>query len=419
MDEEKKYQINNEIIRVVDGIKQRLLSRKIPNTQIILKNQGSFYPENSLVFNRAISTDIEPDITKIIYDIVYEENETESFIGKSLFSPVNHTVPRNLVCGGLVALYNEGPYFSFKYEGKVYYFSDYNNTKMFYESIINNMITNNCNIQCIQLSMGSLRVDANGNPNNKGHVNIVIICKENDNFLIALYEPHGTISTDNTFMKISNTFIDYFRYFVNKNTYYIPRIDISCLKGLQSYSEDKIGYCVTFSFFWYYCFLMVIRDINIDLSLHVFYQIIQVIERIIMLNFTKEELLQAIYAFANILTETFYLQHHKKIREEQQSFSSFYTQEQERLGTFMTHINRSKSVGNTKRFEQEFKESIFDETVQFSDGEDCKNNYECKSGNCCDGKCTPIYYYDTACDKDCECASGECRNSRCVVNSGP
>jgi len=431
--------INHVITSTVKSIKDELLRRQIPIKNLTIRDrEGLSYSTTTPKLNNLMMF-LDPDYNqeftiKILYDMVYNPYETESAIGKSLFGKsVTHSIPKNFVCGGALTLLGDftsnPPTFGFELQGKTFELENGVMSKTFQElciEIIVNMEKSGCNIQGIQLAVRSTFIDNNGMSRLESHFNLLIIIKDENGFTLALYDPHGT-AKKSRYIMITDTFVNNFNYFFQNfcsvPLTLIPRKAISCPIGAQVYSDDNVGYCTTFGLFWYYCFLMIIKDIHVDLlSSEVFRYIIERLETVILLIFSREELLHSIYVFSNMWTERVYLNKHRAFRASRSNIHSDYNFIQDRLTHHLRNPIFATPTRNTytqRNVSFRKRAKVHDKIVQFSDGEDCKNNYDCKSGNCCSDICMPISYDVTPCDKDCECASGECKNNLCVVPTTP
>ena len=88
--------------------------------------------------------------------------------------------------------------------------------------------------------------------NNNGHSNILLTYKNND-FTISLiiFDPHGS-NSDTSFVKLSNKFL---KNLAKTSPFIFKMVDrniISCPIGIQIMSNDSIGLCQLFSYFWLY-----------------------------------------------------------------------------------------------------------------------------------------------------------------------
>jgi hypothetical protein len=125
------------------------------------------------------------------------------------------------------------------------------------------------------------------------HYNTIIGQKDNDMIEIILYEPHGTLSTDVSYQE---TFLN----LLENNTggkilYYKNNVNI---KGLQYYSDDKVGYCVYFSFLMIFIILNIRKALNKNniFSFNLF--LTNQITKTLVDKYKSEEVLEIIKSFS-------------------------------------------------------------------------------------------------------------------------
>ena len=114
---------------------------------------------------------------------------------------------------------------------------------------------------------------------NSGHANILLVMKNSKTREIKfmLYEPHGYDIDDNIQTKLlrksSNKFINLLKFHLKQiyrshdDTYDITILEqtrISCPKGIQSYVNDRLGYCALISAFWLYLVLGLFSSAELD-----------------------------------------------------------------------------------------------------------------------------------------------------------
>jgi hypothetical protein len=95
----------------------------------------------------------------------------------------------------------------------------------------------------------------------EGHRNILVIEHLKDKINIVVYDPMGSDYSEFNVDKVIRTIGDELETITEKKVN-IMKKEISCPIGLQKVSEDLIGYCVMFSYFWIYCVMHIISMIE-------------------------------------------------------------------------------------------------------------------------------------------------------------
>jgi len=100
--------------------------------------------------------------------------------------------------------------------------------------------------------------------NKSGHATVLIMEKQDDGWNFYSYDPNGYARMN---YEVDTT--DFLRLLAEnlKNKFdekitIIPITEISCPTSIQKYTEDNIGFCLMFSFFWIYCILTIINDMK-------------------------------------------------------------------------------------------------------------------------------------------------------------
>jgi len=90
-----------------------------------------------------------------------------------------------------------------------------------------------------------------------GHATVLIMEKQDNIWNFYYYDPNGSSNTDYSYQ-----FLDMLLRYQNKKISIIPITKISCPISIQKYTEEKIGFCLMFSFFWIYCILNIINGMK-------------------------------------------------------------------------------------------------------------------------------------------------------------
>jgi len=400
-----------DIYKVIRNIKEDLLKRHIPlKSASVYDYEGTEYETDTHKLNRFMSLTANKRLLYVMYNMVYETYyDTTSEMGKRFFTKLE--TPN--LCNGVISIfgYNIKRKLTTKIqiEGETYKIKESYEMGKFQKlcrNILYEMERKKCVIQAIELSLST--VEVSDEPIEEEHENLLLIHKDRVGYTVVLYEPHGSISSGSMEIKMTDLFLEYFERFFWENdipVVMIPRYHVSCPKGLQIYARDKIGLCVIFSIFWYYCFLVVTRDLGLEISDgEMFRNLVEDLEMIIKNVFSQEELLSAVYGFANMFTETALMLNNTTDYEEYRTARRMKRQLSESDDmTLLEDMHVSKRFHEYRRLEEETSPRKYN-----NDGQECKKNTDCGSGNCCDNICTAISYYETPCDKNCECASGVC-----------
>jgi hypothetical protein len=229
------------------------------------------------------------------------------------------------------------------------------------------------------------------------HANLLVFTKDKDNNIKAVYyEPYGY----NSLCITSKTFLSYLENYLDisvDNTALFVRDKLENKSGGLQHIMSKydIGWCVLFSMYWLYVcirFLILHKTFRLDI---IEYYITDKFEN------NPEAVLQ------NMI-----------------NFGSFYVNYcNENYGNVLELLNRARP-----RFTQTFEshkstiqniERYFGKEKQ-KDGDDCKEDSNCASGYCENGKCVPPYRVKrivslgSSCTKNGECEVGKCVNNRCI-----
>jgi len=160
-----------------------------------------------------------------------------------------------------------------------------------------------------------------GKPIQIAHANILLLCKSDTQngyfYTLSLYEPHGSLFKMSALKNLIDNFVEVFlQYCVEEGILirYHGRNFISCPEGIQSYTTGlDVGYCLAYSYFWYYCFLMCLHEItlymDVDRSSLTYYvtYFLTYLERKIVKTFSPRELYLIVQNFINKITERFYV----------------------------------------------------------------------------------------------------------------
>jgi hypothetical protein len=129
------------------------------------------------------------------------------------------------------------------------------------------------------------------------HANLLMINKDSEGIILSLYDPHGYTGEG-----ASDVFLDLFasalaqKYkgqVVVKN-----RINISCIKGLQTFSSDRKGYCSIFSLLWIYIIIKLQKTLDEDEKRLLFENLVT-IENCIIGFYSPEQLYNIVLVFAS------------------------------------------------------------------------------------------------------------------------
>jgi len=93
-----------------------------------------------------------------------------------------------------------------------------------------------------------------------GHATVLIMEKYDSGWNFYSYDPNGYDNINSDF-KTSSLIRELIKH-LNKKITVIPITEISCPTSIQKYTDDNIGFCLMFSFFWIYCILTIINDMK-------------------------------------------------------------------------------------------------------------------------------------------------------------
>jgi len=289
----------------------------------------------------------------------------------------------------------------FMYQNEFYPFD---NSEMFGRLCNDILNMGSCRFQPILLHLVTNKFIGDDSVDNR-HLNILLIYKISDTYNIFLYEPNGYMY-NNGLTEVR----DYFRVLLESYTermgikakFFQPQV--SCPRGLQKFGGDKYGYCIMFSYFWYYNLISIIRDIHEKKTKYSIGKIIANLEKRMTHEYFPTEMLEAIRKFSIMWIERNYQEKQRTLDKED------------------SIIDKLRSMFESKEYKEEL--SFREESREISessptrwyqqDGEPCDERHRCASGNCCDGICREYMPYGYECNNDCECISDRCVDGRCL-----
>ena len=263
--------------------------------------------------------------------------------------------------------------------------------------------------------------------NSSAHANMLFTYydKKREKIKISLYDPNGS-GIDKDYL--SHKLLELIK---NENPSLfeiIPRTDISCVEGMQTYTSDYTGFCVMFSFFWLYCILNISKN-NSDIKL----EEIKYVEKLIIGMLPPKILYNIVMKFMTIFTHECFEKGNignMKVFNEH-FFTTAVTQvdpmfifnnkesQPSYFGKFMDFF-KLNNIEKTMINEQEKKAN--ETTIKRKNNENCIVNDDCFSDLCKNNKCISYQKYsdslkknNTECKNDDECYSGMCKNNICSV----
>jgi len=321
--------INSRLVReTVRDIKDKLLSRHIHFPESLSFSNTVDIPFD--VFLRRWYNSISVvDVRMItLHKMALEESQTI-----------------NMLCSSALILSTRFGTMGFMKNDKFYTFED---SEIFSELCADILEMKDCSIQPVVLTLELLKNDHKDRPANSAHVNILLIHKTvNNTYNIFLYEPNS-YKYKNDISEIRDYFIVLLESYTEKvginAKFFKP--ELTCPNGLQVHGHDKFGYCVMFSFFWYYNLISIIGNIEekgnkkYDMS-----KIVNNIERNIINGYFPNELYETIRKFSLLWIERFYeegvsIDTSERIQHQYDFFSRNISSENKSLRSLREESNR-------------------------------------------------------------------------------
>jgi hypothetical protein len=156
-------------------------------------------------------------------------------------------------------------------------------SELFTDNFLTQYRDSNCKFISIALSL---------KPTEGGHSNLLLVYKGHRNIFLILYEPHGAQGVQssegpvNQYNQMKSQFINFLTAVINDEEKKSPTPravlnrspnEISPKKGIQSFMQDRNGYCYMISSFWLYILLELINS-DVQINLEDFFQNLQSIE---------------------------------------------------------------------------------------------------------------------------------------------
>lgn len=134
---------------------------------------------------------------------------------------------------------------------------------------------------------------------NGPHANLLMINKDSEGIILSLYDPLG-YQGDN----ISDRFLDLFASSLAQkytdNVVVKNRINISCPRGLQTFSGDQKGFCSIFSLLWIHIIIKIQDELS-DSEKRSFFENLVELENCIIREYNRDELYNIVLVFASKL----------------------------------------------------------------------------------------------------------------------
>jgi len=226
-----------------------------------------------------------------------------------------------------------------------------------------------------------------------GHQNIIFL-DYGRRIKIYLFEPHG-FSDNNMAVK---SFLEEFKKSLERiekrSVILIPKTQISCRIGIQTAMKDKMGFCVTVSFFWIYCLLTLAKDNDLSFITTLEKDIIEKAGNKlgkVIINFAAFFSLYIFEFMKKIGNYELFVTLFEIILQRNSYIKSRFipksSPEYFQLGT----VPVGKDIYHLRK-KGEYVPYIKPRKEKVNDGSECKYNSECLSENCVNNRCVPYKY---------------------------
>lgn len=231
-----------------------------------------------------------------------------------------------------------------------------------------------------------------------GHRNMLVVMKMTpEKYFVLIYEPHGHQTRAVESMARAD-FLSNLQSAISKKTdkyVFVPVETTSCPVGLQAHSGDRVGYCVMFSNFWFYCILHCFHLLIRTRDLSEFQEAILTVESTILEEVSRESLSLLVTNFAIRYCEQFwtFVQLSSKQMEHFNQHMYRFLREKKAVDrhSMITRFPRAEYGNvdlreNDSDLEDDLETARNEEDGMLAnDGDECQTSEDCQS-QCCDRK---------------------------------
>jgi len=208
---------------------------------------------------------------------------------------------------------------------------------------------------------------------------------------LYLYEPHGIIYDRKThYYKVIDKFLsslkEAFERIEKRSVIIVNQEKFSCPNGIQAAMEDKIGFCITISFFWVYCLLTLAKDNDLNFINRLESDIIQ----------RSDDRLKDIVENFAVFFSLYVFEFMKKLGDYdlfENHFRKCIEENKEEMNIrFIPKNSQYTRKGENPYNLRERSDVVRKQKEKVNDGSECKYNSDCLSENCVNNRCVPYKY---------------------------
>lgn len=222
----------------------------------------------------------------------------------------------------------------------------------------------------------ALRMNSEAN----GHRNLLVVLKlRPDKFIVLTYDPHGYESAT-TKAIARDQLLAYMKQNMPRKYVWMPLETTTCPQGLQARARDRVGYCVMFSNFWFYCLLRCFHLLlNQTHRVKQFQQAVLSIESTILEEVNAQSLMMVITNFAVQFCEHFWT----SVQLTPDQMRDYDRLMYEHIKSDASLLPKGhKSMSRSSLYLSDSPRNYTEEKMRADDGEKCQSNADCQS-HCC------------------------------------